>query len=267
MTEKEYKQLFLDPRYQNLSLHSTKDNLVYLVQEYQDRYLFSMENVPFKLAGILFEPDETIFGLKEFDVDKNMGYIVHLYNMKEFIFSLYSGDREAILMLLDEALLSNTCGKKFILGAINNLELKVFYNYTRNYFLPKWERIIKEKLYEDMDLNEIKFDAYNDVKALGILIDALNEEIDDVFLRIHSLDRRYFCTDASIRNTLDVIKEAKDTRMVALVLGELMSIHPFPKKANDENSCLNSFLISFLKENLNKKRKKLSLIDIKREEE
>ena len=102
---------------------------------------------------------------------------------------------------------------------------------------------------------------------MGILIDALNEEIDDVFLRIHSLDRRYFCTDASIRNTLDVIKEAKDTKMVALVLGELMSIQAFPKKANDENGCLNSFLISFLKENLNKKRKKLSLIDIKREEE
>ena len=46
-----------------------------------------------------------------------------------------------------------------------------------------------------------------------------------------------------------------------------MSIQAFPKKANDENGCLNSFLISFLKENLNKKRKKLSLIDIKREEE
>ena len=36
MTEKEYKQLFLDPRYQNLSLHSTKDNLVYLVQDSKD---------------------------------------------------------------------------------------------------------------------------------------------------------------------------------------------------------------------------------------
>ena len=34
MTEKEYKQLFLDPRFRNLSQFSTKDGLVYLVQQY-----------------------------------------------------------------------------------------------------------------------------------------------------------------------------------------------------------------------------------------
>ena len=62
MTEKEYKQLFLDPRFRNLSNFSTKDRLVYLVQQYQDADLESITNVPFKISGILFEPDETIFG-------------------------------------------------------------------------------------------------------------------------------------------------------------------------------------------------------------
>lgn len=267
MTEKEYKQLFLDPRFRNLSNFSTKDGLVYLVQQYQDVDLENITNVPFKISGILFEPDETMFGLKEFDADKNMSYAAHLYTMKEFVFALYSADREAILMLLDDAILSNTCGKKFIKGLINNLEIDIYARYKNEYLKPKWEHIIKEKLYNNVPLEEIKFDAYNDIKALGILTSGLTREIDDLFLKMHSINRRYVSTDNFVRNTLESIKGAKNGETIALVIGELLNSGPYSGNttfsvASTKNS-LNEFLISFLKENLNKKRKRLSLTDIK----
>ena len=267
MTEKEYKQLFLDPRFRNLSNFSTKDRLVYLVQQYQDADLESITNVPFKISGILFEPDETIFGLKEFDVDKNMSYAAHLYTMKEFVFALYSADREAILMLLDDVILSNTCGKKFIKGLINNLKTNLYARYKNEYLKPKWERIINEKLYENVSLEEIKFDAYNDIKALGILADGFAGQIDDVFLKIHSINRRYFSTDNLIRNALESIKGAKNGQTIALIIGEMTNSGPFSGSTSfsaiPTKNELNEFLIKFLKENLNKKRKRLSLTDIK----
>lgn len=268
MTEKEYKQLFLDPRFNNLSHHSTKDRLIYLVQQYQDVDLQKIIKVPFKLSGILFESDETLFGLKEIDMDKNMSYAVHLYTMKEFVFALHSGDREAILMLLDKDILSNTCGKKFIKGLLDRLDVKNVARYSDEYLQPKWEQIIKEKLYETLSLEEIIFDAYNDIKAYGILLDAMDKVIDNLYLSIHSKQNKYFFVNFHVRNTLEIIKGAKNSKTVALAMASFLSNHFFSEGITIlANRSLNNFLIDFLKTNLNKKRKMLYLTDIKCEEE
>ena len=84
---------------------------------------------------------------------------------------------------------------------------------------------------------------------------------------MHSINRRYVSTDNFVRNTLEPIKGAKNGETIALVIGELLNSGPYSGNttfsvASTKNS-LNEFLISFLKENLNKKRKRLSLTDIK----
>ena len=91
---------------------------------------------------------------------------------------------------------------------------------------------------------------------------------DDLYLKIHSKQNKYFFVNTHVRNTLEIIKNAKNGKTVALAIASFLSNHFYSEGLEIlANKSLNNFLVNFLKTNLNKKRKILYLTDIKCEEE